>query len=150
MRRAAILVVLLGVSFLGYRQVFAHGPVKVYEQFAEEMVHRRFGNAAKLSDGLRESDLAAIGNAGGIDPAMLQTLFASRFDIVSKDETADRTVTLKAVQTVLFNPPGVESAIRPAMYATLNQLVSLRKVSGDWKVTSFKSKLEKMDSLTSR
>ena len=61
--------------------------------------------------------------------------------------SADGTVTLHAMQTVLFNPPGVESAVRPAMYAKLNQVVSLRKTSSGWKVTSFDNKFASMDSM---
>jgi hypothetical protein len=51
---------------------------------------------------------------------------------------------------VLFNPAGVESAVRPAMSATMNQTVTLRKTAGGWKVAAFENKLEKVDSLMSR
>ena len=80
---------------------------------------------------------------------MFQTLFPSRFNIESRTAT-NLGVTLHAVQTVLFNPPGVESAVRPAMYATLNQTVTLRKTSDGWKITSFENRLDKMDSLAAR
>jgi hypothetical protein len=51
---------------------------------------------------------------------------------------------------VLFKPAGVESAVRPAMYATMNQTVTLRKTVGGWKVAAFDNKFGKMDSLTAR
>jgi hypothetical protein len=54
------------------------------------------------------------------------------------------------MQTVLFNPPGVESALRPAMYAKLRQVVQLKKRDGDWKITSFENKFQEMDSLSSQ
>jgi hypothetical protein len=63
---------------------------------------------------------------------------------------ADGAVVLHAAQTVLFNPAGVESAVRPAMYATMNQTVTLRKTAGGWKVAAFENKFGKMDSLTGR
>ena len=80
---------------------------------------------------------------------MFQTLFPSRFAIESTEASAEG-LTIHAVQTVLFNPPGVESAVRPVMYAKLNQVVSLRKTASGWKVTSFENKFDSMDSLSSR
>jgi len=48
------------------------------------------------------------------------------------------------------HPAGVESAVRPAMSATLHQVATLRKVAGEWKITAFENKFEKMESLTTR
>jgi hypothetical protein len=59
-------------------------------------------------------------------------------------------VTLHATQTVLFNPAGVESATRPAMFATLKQVVTLRKGSSGWRITAFENNFEKMDAVTHR
>ena len=59
-------------------------------------------------------------------------------------------VTINATQTVLFNPQGVESAVRPAMYATLKQVTKLRNGAGGWKVIAFENTFGRMDSLTSR
>ena len=88
--------------------------------------------------------------AADAGPQMFQTLFPSRFDVQTRETAADGTLTLHTVQTVLFNPPGVESAVRPAMYATMNQTVSLRKSGDAWKITAFENKLARMDSLSSR
>ena len=44
----------------------------------------------------------------------------------------------------------VESAVRPAMYATMNQTVTLRKTAGGWKVAAFENTFGKMDPLTGR
>ena len=60
--------------------------------------------------------------------------------------TKDGDITLNATQTVLFNPAGVESALRPAMYATLKQVVKLHKASAGWKVTAFDNKFESIES----
>jgi hypothetical protein len=81
---------------------------------------------------------------------MFQTLFPSRYNVESEDKASDGTVTLHAIQTVLFNPPGVESALRPAMYAKLRQTVQLKKRDGEWKITSFENKFQEMDSLTAK
>jgi hypothetical protein len=152
MKRAAIVIVLIGAAFLAYRQFGAGGATKRYEQFAEEILHRNYDAAALMTDGLTTQQLARSGSQEriGAGPAMFQTLFPSRFKIESEEKAADGTVTLHAFQTVLFNPPGVESALRPAMYAKLRQTVQLRKRDGAWKITSFDNKFESMDSLTTR
>jgi hypothetical protein len=100
-----------------------------------------------MADGLSADALSKI---GGLDPAMLQALFPSKFKVESRETASDGTLTLHAVQTVLFNPPGVESAVRPAMYATMNQTVSLRKGGDGWKVTAFDNKVEKIDTFVAR
>ena len=59
-------------------------------------------------------------------------------------------MTLHATQTVRFNPAGVESATRPAMFATLKQVVTLHKGSNGWRVIAFENNFDKMDSLSQR
>jgi len=81
---------------------------------------------------------------------MFQQLFPSRFTIDSKETNADGSVTLHATQLVRFNPAGVESAVRPAMMATLKQVVTLRKDGGDWRVVQFKNTFDRMDSTSGR
>lgn len=154
MRRALIVVAVIAVAaFVAWRWYDrSYAPVKHYKQFAEEILRRHYDVAAGMCDGLTEADLARAGTQEktGPGPEMFQTLFPSRFEIESRDTAADGTVTLHAVQTVLFNPAGVESAVRPAMYATLRQTTKLRKTSGAWKVTAFENEFVKMDTLTSR
>jgi hypothetical protein len=152
MRRVATAAVLVMAAFFAYRYydgTFA--PEKKYKDFAEEILKRHYDAAAAMTDGLSAQDLAQQGTQEkiGAGTAMFQTLFPSRFDIESRTATS-LGVTLHAVQTVLFNPPGVESATRPAMYARMNQVVALHKTDGGWKVTSFENKFDKMDSLTGR
>lgn len=147
MRRALAAVLIIGAAFVGTRAWERGTPERRYREFAEEILHGRFDKAAALSDGLPESELA---RKAGLDPAMLQTLFPSRFEVRTRERADDGALTLTAVQTVLFNPPGVESALRPAMFAKMNQTVTLRKGSGGWKVVAFENKLDKMDSLSAR
>jgi hypothetical protein len=142
----------VAAAFFGYRYYDgSYAPEKKYKEFAEEMLKRHYDTAATMTDGLTAQDLAKAGTQEkvGAGPAMFQTLFPSRFNIESRTAT-NLGVTLHAVQTVLFNPPGVESAVRPAMFATLNQTVTLRKTSHGWKVTSFENKFDRMASLTAR
>jgi len=153
MKKAIVGVVLVAVLFLGYRQYDkSAAPAKRYRAFAEEMLKRHYDAAAAMSDGLTPAQLQSSGSQekSGPGPEMFQQLFPSRYDIESQETAADGSVTIRAVQTVLFNPAGVESAVRPAMSATLHQVATLRKVAGEWKVTAFENKFEKMDSLTTR
>jgi hypothetical protein len=120
-----------------------------YKQFAEEMLQRRYDAAAAMTDGLTAAELGELGTQEriGAGPAMFQTLFPSRFVIDTREKAADGAVILHATQTVLFNPAGVES-IRPAMFATMKQVVTLKQRDGAWRVTAFTNSFEKMDSLS--
>ena len=146
MKRAiAGAVVVIGLV-VAYRHFRVAGPVKTYEAFAEEVVHRRYDLAATMASGLTADDLGRLGSQEriGAGPEMFQTVFPSRFRIESQEEKPDGALEVVAIQTVLFNPAGVESAVRPAMYADLRQRVSLRKVEGAWKVAEFENTFERM------
>jgi hypothetical protein len=148
-----LIVVALGVAaWFGYRSFQSSGPEAQYKAFAEEILHRRYDAAAAMTDGLTEKQLAKLGSQERIGPGpeMFQTLFPSKYAIDSTETAADGTVTLHATQTVLFNPAGVESAVRPAMFAKLAQVTQLKKGSGGWKVTSFENKFLEMDSTSGK
>ena len=153
MRRLVVVLVVLGAAFLGYRYYRgSHAPVKHYKAFAEEILHRRYDAAAEMAEGLTAANLAKKGSQEriGAGPEMFQTLFPSRFAIESQETGPDGELTINATQTVLFNPQGVESAVRPAMYATMKQVTKLRNGGQGWKVVGFENKFEKMDTLTVR
>lgn len=153
MKKALALLALAGVVFLGYRYTSAsRGPEARYRAFAEEILRRNYGAAERMADGLSAKELEDRGSQERIGggPPMFQTLFPSRFVIDSRETAPDGAVTLHATQTVLFNPAGVESASRPAMYATLRQVVTLRKKADGWLVTAFSNQFEKMDSVSAR
>ena len=152
MKKAFVVLGLIAIAFLVWRYRSTHGPEACYRQFAEEILHRRYDAAAAMSYGLSADDLAKLGSQEriGAGPAMFQTLFPSRFAIESSEAGADGARTLHATQTVLFNPVGVESALRPAMFATLKQVVTLQKRTGGWRVTAFSNEFVKMDTLGDR
>ncbi|MEO8383100.1 MAG: hypothetical protein ABI779_25815 [Acidobacteriota bacterium] len=152
MKKALVVVGLIILGFLGYRSFRGHGPEAQYQRFAEEILHRRYDAAAGMSEGLSAGQLAEQGSQEriGAGPPMFQTLFPSRFTIDSQETGADGAVTLHATQTVLFNPEGVESAVRPAMFATLKQVVTMRKGDGGWRVVAFTNRFENMDTLSGR
>lgn len=150
MKRVAALILVVA-AIAGYRYYASNAPVRAYEQFAEAILHRQYDAAAAMTTGLTPAALERSGTQerAGAGPAMFQTLFKSNFRIDSREVDADGGVILKSVQTVLFNPVGVEST-RPAMYLRMNQTVRMQKVEGVWKVVSFENAFDKMDSLTAR
>lgn len=152
MKRLLVIVLVLAASVIVYRHCSRDSAEARYRAFAEEMLNRRYEAASAMCEGLSVEDLRERGSQEriGDGPAMFQTLFPSRFEIRSSEQKADGDVVLNATQIVLFNPVGVESAIRPAMQARLNQKVTLRKAGGEWKVTGFSNAFESMDSLTGR
>lgn len=152
MKRAAFLAVILAGGFFAYRQFSGNDVEARYRAFAGEILHRRYDAAANMADGLTAGDLGKLGSQERIGggPPMFQTLFPSRFVVNSRTSAPDGSVILHATQTVLFNPVGVESAVRPAMFATLKQVVTLHKSAGEWKVTAFENKFESMDTISSR
>ena len=152
MKRAVIIVVVLVAAFFAYRKYTGSGPVKAYKAFAEEVTNRRFDAAAAMCDGITAKELEEHGTQEhiGAGPPMFQTLFKSRFDIQSEETLPDGAVRLNSIQTVLFNPVGVESAVRPAMYAKMKQTTTLKKVAGAWKVAAFVNEFQTMDSMTGR
>jgi hypothetical protein len=151
MRRVIAVVVVAAAAFLAYRTYSAsYAPVTHYKKFAEEVLHRRYDAAAAMCDGLTAADLESLGSQEriGAGPPMFQTLFPSLFEIQSRETSPDGLTVINAIQTVRFNPAGVESAIRPAMFATLKQVAKLRKGSGGWKVVSFENTFLNMDSVS--
>jgi hypothetical protein len=148
MKKGFAVILLIGAAFIAYRTTASHGPDAKYKMFAEEVLHRRYAAAAAMTDGLSAGDLERLGSQEriGAGPQMFQTLFPSRFAIDSRETDGSGAVTLHATQTVLFNPAGVESAARPAMFATLKQVVTLHKAADGWRVTAFTNNFEKMDS----
>lgn len=149
MKRIVGLVALIVIAFAGWKVVHKDAAEEQYKNFAEEVLHRRYETAATMASGLGVAELEKLGSQEriGAGPQMFQTLFPSKFNIDSRDEKADGSVVLHATQTVLFNPVGVESAVMPAMYAKLKQVITLREVAGVWKVTAFENTFESMDSV---
>jgi len=142
MKWLVVLGILAGAGFAGYRVYDSStAPVKRYEAFAEEILNRRYEAAQGMCEGLSREQLEASGTMEkiGAGSTMFQTVFPSRFEIRTKEKGADGEMALDAVQTVNWNPPGVESVMRPAMEAKMDQRVTLRRVDGQWRVTSFRN-----------
>ena len=152
MKKALGLIVAAVIAVGAYRYVSSNSAEATYKRFAEEMLHRRYETAAGMAEGLNAADLAKLGTQERIGggPPMFQTLFPSRFNIESSERAPDGSITLHATQTVLFNPAGVESAVRPAMFARMRQVATLRKKAGEWRIAAFSNTFETMDEVRAR
>ena len=151
MRGRALLLASLAAVLLLTIHCSGRDASKRYQEFAEEVLHRHYDKAAAMCAGITESELARRGTQEqiGAGPPMFQTLFPSSFEI-TETTTPNGDIHIDAVQTVLFNPGGVESAVRPAMYAKMKQTADLRKIDGTWKIVTFANKFDSMDSTSSR
>jgi hypothetical protein len=149
-----IAVVIAGVAaFAGWHYyTAAYAPVQTYKEFAEHMLHGRYDKASEMADGLSADDLQKLGTQEkiGAGPPMFQTIFPSVFTIETEDKDADGTLTLHATQLVQFNPAGIESAVRPAMFAKMKQTTRMQRKSGAWKITAFENKFDSMGSVGGR
>lgn len=153
MKRLILLLLVAIAAFIGFRwYTTSVAPERRYREFAEAVLKRNYDAAAAMTDGMSAGDVANRGTQEriGAGPAMFQTLFPSSFEVTSRETAPDGALVLHAIQTVHFNPAGVESAMRPAMFATMNQTVTLRKTAAGWKVAAFENKFDTMDSLTHR
>ena len=79
----------------------------------------------------------------------MQELRGTGYEVTSRTAgAAGVEVTLDVTQTVGFNPPGVESALRPAMKATVRHRATLQRTAAGWKVAALTSKLVGEDEIS--
>jgi len=140
MKKLIVLVVLLAGGFAGYRYHEARqAPIRTFTSFADALAKGRHDLAARYAEGdaadgaqgerYRQAGWVPVENLRGISYA-----------VHSRAESPDgREVKLDVTQTVGFNPPGVESALRPAMKARFHQTATVRRTPAGWKVVAFKS-----------
>lgn len=118
-------------------------PYSTYKMFATAVAQgqseeaRRYTDASELTD---SSDENRRQTAGGMP---VEALDAVRYSHESETKNPDGTVTIQAIQTVRFDPPGATSAMG-AMSAKYRQTAVLRKSGDQWKVTSIKSEFLEM------
>ncbi len=153
MKRVIALLIASVAGFAGWRYYSAsYAPVQTYKEFAEHMLNGRYDKASALADGLSPDALQKLGTQEriGAGPPMFQTIFPSTFTIETEEKDADGTLTMHATQLVRFNPAGIESAVRPAMFAKMKQTTRMQQKGGGWKVTAFENTFDSMGSMGGR
>jgi hypothetical protein len=148
-RKLVVLVVIVAAAVVAYR---AHrskqAPVDVFTAYADALARGRHDLARELATGeLAGSEAGERHRSAGWVP--VQELRGTSYEVTSRtDGAAGDEVTLDVTQTVGFNPPGVESALRPAMRATFRQRATLRHTTSGWKVAAFTSKFVGADEIS--
>ena len=146
MLRRAVLGILGLSALLLLIHCAGGGPEKTFEKFASAWADERVDEAVSYCEGeAAKNAVKAIGISQVMSPYSIQTLGKIDYAVQSSEKGVDSNqVILTVEQTVYFNPPGVESAMRAAMYMTIIHKVTMQKASGSWKVASFSPKVTKI------
>jgi hypothetical protein len=139
MRAIAFLLILAAIGAGIYYFFIADSEAyKTYENFATAL-----GNGDRtIAQTYAESDSVLGGaeqnrrvNSGGMP---VDAFMGYTFARESETKNPDGTVTIVALESVRFDPPGVTSAMG-GMISKYRQTATLSKGSGKWLVTSFSS-----------
>ena len=119
---------------------------KTFEKFASAWADERTEDALAYCEGDSAKEaVKALGISQLLSPYSIQTLGRIDYEVQSTEKGANSgELNLTVEQQIYFNPPGVESAVRAAMYATVIHHVIMKKGSGGWKVVSFSPKVSKV------
>lgn len=150
MKKLVLLLIIAVALLVVFHRQTAETPEKVYREFATAMVDLDFERAANFSEGLSERGWEKVSPLHAIGYSMIQDTFRPLYTIESQRELSENEVEIRAMQAVQFNPPGVESAMRPAMVAKVGQTARLKKTGDGWKVIAFENDVRSVDSLTEK
>lgn len=138
MKAVATLLVIAGLIAGIYFVFVAESPAYVtYKKFATALAYGRHDEALQYADS--EETLGEDQNrklsAGGLPvDALTDVSFARE----SESKDSDGNVTVQAIESVRFDPPGQTSAMG-SMTSKYRQTATLGKTSDGWRVISFES-----------
>jgi len=145
MIKLLVFVLLAAGGWYGYTHYLADSPaVSTYKDFAESWANNR----TREVQGIISSSVMA--NAMGPqsfpkvvgDP--IGMVRASSFQIESETVSGNR-VSVRATQSVEFDPPGVTSVFGGAATASLHEAIDLENTADGWRVISFSPSLQSID-----
>lgn len=138
--RAILFLLILGAIGAGIYYFFIADSeaYKTYQEFATAL-----GNGDRTSAQKYAEDDSVLGgpeqnrrqNTGGMP---VDAFMGYTYTSESETKNEDGSVTIVALQSVRFDPPGVTSAMG-GMISKYRQTATLSKSSGKWLVTSFDS-----------
>jgi hypothetical protein len=140
--KAIVILLALGAIGAGIYLLFIKdsAPYATYKEFSTAIANGSRDEALQLADGpdvLGGPEEIRGQTAGGMP---VDALDAIRYSRESETKNADGTVTVQAIQSVHFDPPGATSAMG-AMTAKYRQTATLHKSDGKWLVSSIDSEL---------
>ena len=140
MKKVLVLLVIAAGALLFYlNHQKQQEPFKAFTAYADAVARGRHDLARQYADGeiANEDQGERYAEAGWVPVQEIRDL---SYVVNSQTRSADgEEVAFDVTQTLAFNPPGVESAIRAAMKATFHQTATVRKTGSGWKVVAFKS-----------
>ena len=137
MNKGLLLIALAGSGYAGYEVFYKpSAAVQAYRQFSEALLQGRNGEAkAYLSGEVAAGQFARVEEEVGRSRAINQ-LVGSSYKVQSESRTeGGNKRTIHAQQVVVWNPPGVSSAMG-ALRVYHDQKVVMEKKDGAWKVAS--------------
>ena len=151
MKRLVVLILVVAAAAVAYRvHRERQAPLRTLTAYADAVARGRHDLARQFADGeLAGAPAGGRHNRAGWVP--VESLRSIGYRVDSRSESADgREISLDVTQTVGFNPPGVESALRPAMKATFRLRATVRRTAAGWKVAAFTSEFVAADEVSTR
>ena len=139
MKKVLLLAAAVAVLFLGYRLLFSGGPKKVFVDFCETWGANQLDKAWTLS--VKEEVTADFKGKtlNEVSRYMIESVMGVHAAVESSSSgPGPNEKSYSGVTLVLFNPPGVTSAMSASMFLKVKVEGTVRKTPDGWKVVSFK------------
>lgn len=141
MRNLLFVIIVVIVAIVAYFVLTTlGGPESAYQKFAEAWGEGDTATALQYADPSISSTISTL-DVNKVTRYMMDSLMGVKItiDYANPDDTGG--VNLRATVSLLYNPPGVHSAMYATMAANVEHVVTLKKIGGSWKVSSFEPKL---------
>ncbi|HPR62687.1 MAG TPA: hypothetical protein PK014_00565 [Thermoanaerobaculia bacterium] len=147
MKKVILILVCVVVLFFVLKLFVGSGSEKAFKEFSESWALNRLGEAMNYgAPGLRE-DLKGLG-VNDVTHHMMESIMGVTVHVDSMETSpAGEGVDARGRILILFNPPGVTSAMRATMAARIETEAIVIKTPDGWKVSSFTPTLLEMKEL---
>jgi len=142
MRKLILVALLAAAAVVAARSISRWRARVAYEEFAEAWTHGDAKRAGELAEaGAAERALEKRSLRGLPNGPIMEAFRGTRYAIESESRNAAGDMEIEATQTILFDPPGITTALGGAMYTHVHHSATLRHSSGGWKVIAFETKV---------
>jgi hypothetical protein len=139
------------VLFFGYRYLARANAVGDYEKFADAWMRANEKEALRFAEGDEaRRALKRHPRYEFVPAAMVEAVHGVGYKIESFEKKENGEVAIEAVQTVMFDPPGITSGIGGAMAMIFHHSARVHETAEGWKVIAFEPKLLEMRQLRGR
>jgi len=148
MKKVLILVAAAAVLFIGYKVLFSGGPEKVFTEFCDCWGANQLDKAWTFS--VKEEVTADFKGKtlNEVGRFMIESIMGISTTVDSSSSgPGPKEKSYSGITLILFNPPGVTSALNATMFLKVRVEGTLRKTPEGWKVTAFKPAFLEMGEL---